>query len=89
MNERTHDAETMDHDRKRAHMRVGLLTDPGVPAELAAELVPDLPAALAAKVHGGTDWDVATEVWEIPLDERDSSRWSRWRGSTASGSGGT
>ena len=51
-------------------VRVGLLADPGVPTDLAAGLVPDLPGVLAAQVDDATEWVVSTETHEIPLDEQ-------------------
>jgi hypothetical protein len=69
MDNRTHHTDTTPGRRGRTRLRVGLLTDPGVPAQLAADLAPALPAVLAAEVHDGTEWDVATEVQQIPLDD--------------------
>ena len=54
---------------RSARLRVGLLTDPGAAADLAADLALDLPAVLAIEVHDDTEWDVTTEVHQIPLDE--------------------
>lgn len=60
---------TTRDERQRGRVRVGLLADPGVPSDLAADLVADLPGVLAAQVDGAIEWVVSTWTSEIPLDE--------------------
>ncbi|QJY44791.1 hypothetical protein [Pseudonocardia broussonetiae] len=45
---------------------VGVLADPGAPAELAHRLAEELPALLAAQQDGDRGWDVRVEVLRLP-----------------------
>lgn len=72
--DRSHDSadgggSTREGRQRDRRVRVGLLTDPGVPTDLAAALVPDLPGVLAAQVDDATKWVVSTETREIPLND--------------------
>lgn len=45
---------------------VGVLADPGAPAELAHRLAEELPALLGAQQDADDDWDVRVEVLRLP-----------------------
>lgn len=49
---------------------VGLVADPGLPAEIAGHVAEQLPAALATGVSSGVCWRVGLVCEALPLDER-------------------
>jgi hypothetical protein len=51
-------------------VRIGVLADPGLPTELAEDLVSGLPRVLDGEVGDGVDWQVARRGEPIVLDER-------------------
>lgn len=56
--------------RHRGHrVRIGLLTDPGAAAAVAAALEPDLSEVLAGEIDDSTEWVVTSRTCEIPLDD--------------------
>lgn len=51
-------------------LTVGLVADPGLPAEIAGRLVDELPAALAKEINSGVCWSVRLTCEALPLDEQ-------------------
>ena len=50
-------------------IRVGLVTDPGLPAKAGAKMARDLPPALAAQLGGGVTWQAEIRCEPLLLDE--------------------
>jgi hypothetical protein len=55
----------------RGTLVVGLLADPDTPAEIAAQLVDDLPDLLGAQVDGGVVWELRTMTHPVTASVQD------------------
>jgi hypothetical protein len=59
----------MSQSPGRTRVVIGVLADQGTPAEVAARLADDLPAALARQLSDDVDWQVETRTEALLLDE--------------------